>query len=146
LQSQLICNISFVELLMLIFGFLGGMCGENSCNVFVLHFMVLWIHISATLCRRAVLMLWHPFVFLLSSFAWWFPLHLLNRIFSIVAVDIRSLIIVGNGVDIWKRRCECYRHLTLSVLTTGSMFFMSILMAILASRYYPRGIDIKDDV
>jgi hypothetical protein len=26
--------------------------------------MVLWVPISATLCRRAVLMLWHAFLFL----------------------------------------------------------------------------------
>jgi hypothetical protein len=30
-----------------------GMCGENSCNLF----MVLWVRVSATLRRRAVLML-----------------------------------------------------------------------------------------
>jgi hypothetical protein len=27
-------------------------------------FMVLWVHVSATLCWRAVLTLWHAFVFL----------------------------------------------------------------------------------
>jgi hypothetical protein len=26
-----------------------GMCGQNSCNVFLLFFMVLWVPISATL-------------------------------------------------------------------------------------------------
>jgi hypothetical protein len=41
-----------------------GMCGESSCNVFLLHFMVLWVLISAMLCKRAVLMLWHAFLFL----------------------------------------------------------------------------------
>jgi hypothetical protein len=46
------------------FGVLGGMCGDNSCNVCLLLFMVLWVPISATLCRRAVLMLWHAFLFL----------------------------------------------------------------------------------
>jgi hypothetical protein len=44
--------------------FLLGMCGESSCNVFLLLFMVLWVPISATRCRRAVLMLWHAFLFL----------------------------------------------------------------------------------
>jgi hypothetical protein len=33
------------------------MCGENSCNVFLLMFMVLWVPTFAKLCRRAVLML-----------------------------------------------------------------------------------------
>jgi hypothetical protein len=42
----------------------GGMCGENSCNVCMLLFKVLWVPISATLCMRAVLMLWHAFLFL----------------------------------------------------------------------------------
>jgi hypothetical protein len=36
----------------------------NSCNVFLLLFMVLWVPFSATLCRRAVLTLWHAFLFL----------------------------------------------------------------------------------
>jgi hypothetical protein len=40
----------------------GGMCGESSCNVFLLLFMVLGVSISATLWRRAVLMLWHAIV------------------------------------------------------------------------------------
>jgi hypothetical protein len=41
------------------------MCGENSRNVFLLLFMVLWVPIFATLCMRAiVLMLWHAFLFL----------------------------------------------------------------------------------
>jgi hypothetical protein len=33
------------------------MCDENSCNVFVMFFMVIWVILSATLCKRAVLML-----------------------------------------------------------------------------------------
>jgi hypothetical protein len=41
-----------------------GMCGESSCNVFLLSFMVLWVPISMMLCMRAVLMLWHAFLFL----------------------------------------------------------------------------------
>jgi hypothetical protein len=40
------------------------MCGDNSCNVFLLLFMVLWVPISATLCMREVLALWHAFLFL----------------------------------------------------------------------------------
>jgi hypothetical protein len=35
------CNISFVHLLMFPFDGFGGMCGENSFNVFMLLFMVL---------------------------------------------------------------------------------------------------------
>jgi hypothetical protein len=48
-----VCNISFVELLLFLFGAFGGMCGESSCNVFLLLFMVLWVPISVLLCRRA---------------------------------------------------------------------------------------------
>jgi hypothetical protein len=40
------------------------MCDENSCNVFLLLFTALWVLISATLFRRAVLVLWHAFLFL----------------------------------------------------------------------------------
>jgi hypothetical protein len=40
------------------------MCDVNSCNVFLLLFMALWTPMSATLFRRAVLMLWHAFLFL----------------------------------------------------------------------------------
>jgi hypothetical protein len=53
------------------FGVFGGMCDVNSCNVFLLLFMALWVPISATLFRRAVLMLWHAFMFLGPRF---FPL------------------------------------------------------------------------
>jgi hypothetical protein len=46
-----------------------GMCDVNSCNVFMLPFMVLlWVPISATFCKRAVLTLWHAFLFLGRSF------------------------------------------------------------------------------
>jgi hypothetical protein len=60
------CNISFVKLPLFIFDVFGGMFvnGENSCNVFQLLFMALWVPIFATLCRRAVLMLWHASLFL----------------------------------------------------------------------------------
>jgi hypothetical protein len=40
-----VCNISFVELFLLIFGAYWGMCGENACNVFMLLFVVLWVPI-----------------------------------------------------------------------------------------------------
>jgi hypothetical protein len=40
----------------------------NSCNVFLLLFMALWVPISATLFRRAVPTLWHAFLFLFSTF------------------------------------------------------------------------------
>jgi hypothetical protein len=40
------------------------MCGENSRNVFLLLFMVLWVPIFAMLYRRAVLMLWPALLFL----------------------------------------------------------------------------------
>jgi hypothetical protein len=41
-----------------------GMCDVSSCNVVLLLFMVLWVPISETLCRRAVMTLWHAFMFL----------------------------------------------------------------------------------
>jgi hypothetical protein len=63
LEINMSCNISFVELLMFLFGVFGGMCVDNSCNVFMILFMVLWVPIFATPCRRAVLMLWHAFLF-----------------------------------------------------------------------------------
>jgi hypothetical protein len=43
--------------------FFGGMCNDNSCNVFLLLFMGLWVPIFATL-KRVVLMLWHAFLVL----------------------------------------------------------------------------------
>jgi hypothetical protein len=66
-----VCNISFVELLPFLFGVFWRMCGESSCNVFLLLFMVLWVPISAMPCKRAVFMLWHALVFLGLRF---FPL------------------------------------------------------------------------
>jgi hypothetical protein len=53
------------------FGVFWGMCDVNSCNVFLLLFMALWVPISAMLFRRAVLMVWHAFLFLGHRF---FPL------------------------------------------------------------------------
>jgi hypothetical protein len=41
---------------------------ESSCNVFLLLFTVLWVRISVMLCRRAVLLLWHAFLFLGLTF------------------------------------------------------------------------------
>jgi hypothetical protein len=41
------------------------MCGENSCNVFVLVFVVvLWVHVFAILCMMVVPILWHASMFL----------------------------------------------------------------------------------
>jgi hypothetical protein len=77
-----------------------GMCGENSCEVFILPFMVLWASIFATLCMRAMLMLWHAFMLLglrpvgFSSFppyAWCFPLPFLVRIFSVLDTEYKLL-------------------------------------------------------
>jgi hypothetical protein len=59
-----VCNISFVELLMFLFGVFGRGCGDNSCNVFLRLVMGLSVPISAMLCKRAVLLLWHAFLFL----------------------------------------------------------------------------------
>jgi hypothetical protein len=58
------CNISFVDLLMFLVGDFGGMCDVNPCNVSLQLFMALWVPISATLFKRAVLTLWHAFMFL----------------------------------------------------------------------------------
>jgi hypothetical protein len=55
------------------FDIFGGMCGENSCNVSLLLFMKLWFPIFATLCRRAVLMLWHAVMFLGLRLVGFFP-------------------------------------------------------------------------
>jgi hypothetical protein len=56
------------------------------CDVFLLLFMALWVPISVTLCWRAVLTLWHAFLFLglrfppsFLLFAWWPPLPFLVR-------------------------------------------------------------------
>jgi hypothetical protein len=75
--------------LMFLFGAFWGMCDVNSCIVFLLIFMALWVPISATLFRRAVLTLWPAFLFLwltvFSSFllfAWWPPLLFLVRNFT----------------------------------------------------------------
>jgi hypothetical protein len=62
LTVMFVCNISFVELLH-VRRFWGDV-REKTCIVFWLLFMVLWVPISATLCKRAVLMLWHAFMFL----------------------------------------------------------------------------------
>jgi hypothetical protein len=59
-----VCNMSFVELLIFLFGVFGGMCGDNSCYVFLLLVMVLRVPISASLYMRAMLMLWYAFLFL----------------------------------------------------------------------------------
>jgi hypothetical protein len=72
-----------------LFGVFWGMCGENSCNVFLLLFMALWVPISTALFRRVlvVLALWHAFLFLGLRFfplfflysAWWPPLLFLVK-------------------------------------------------------------------
>jgi hypothetical protein len=81
-QSNIICDAFmylqekavaylFVDLLMFRFGVFGGMCDVNSCNVFLLLFVALWVPISATLFRRALLTRLHAFPFLGLRF---FPL------------------------------------------------------------------------
>jgi hypothetical protein len=50
---------------MFLFGVFGGGVGDvNSCNVFLLLFTGLWVPISATLFKRAILLLWHAIMFL----------------------------------------------------------------------------------
>jgi hypothetical protein len=58
------CIISSDDLLPFPIDVFGGMCGECSCNVFLMLFMVLGVPNFATLCKRVVLMLWHAFLFL----------------------------------------------------------------------------------
>jgi hypothetical protein len=72
-------SILFVDLLLFCFGVFWGMYDENSCNVFLLLFMALWVLISATLSRRAVLVLWHAFLFLGLRF---FPPFFIIRVLS----------------------------------------------------------------
>jgi hypothetical protein len=85
-------NYSFVVLPLFLFGVFYWMCGENSCNG-SLFFMVLWVPIFAALCWRAVLMLWHAFLFLglrsvgffsllagLLLLAWWLSLLFLVKV------------------------------------------------------------------
>jgi hypothetical protein len=57
---------------MFCFGVFWGMCDVNSCKVFLLLFMAFWALISATLFRRAVLVLWHAFLFLGLRFSSFF--------------------------------------------------------------------------
>jgi hypothetical protein len=59
------------------------MCGESSCNVFLLLFMLLRVPISAMFCKRAVLMRWHAFMFLGLRF---FPLFVIPAPFREAAV------------------------------------------------------------
>jgi hypothetical protein len=40
------------------------MYGESSCNAFLLLFMILWVLVFVTLCKREVLTLWHALMFL----------------------------------------------------------------------------------
>jgi hypothetical protein len=54
-----VCNILFADVLVFRFGVFWGMCDVNSCNAFLLIFMALWVPISATLFRRAVLVLFN---------------------------------------------------------------------------------------
>jgi hypothetical protein len=62
------------------------MCDANSCNVFLLLFMALWVPISATLFRRAVMTRWHAFMFLGLRFfpLFFFLLGGLHRFFLLV--------------------------------------------------------------
>jgi hypothetical protein len=91
------CKISFVDLLIFPFDGFGGMCGDNSRNVFLLLFVVLWVLIFATLCMRAVLMLWHAFLFLglgLGIFSVLFPFCL------VVSTSSCKTIILGQQPQI----------------------------------------------
>jgi hypothetical protein len=64
------------------FDVLGGMCGENSCNVFMMLFMILWVPNSAALRKRAVLILWRAFLFFGLRAMGWFPLNFFVKTFG----------------------------------------------------------------
>jgi hypothetical protein len=73
-------DIYIVDPLTFLFGVFGGLCGESSCNLFLL------VPVSATLFRRAVLTQWHALLFLglrvspsFLLFAWWPPQLFLVR-------------------------------------------------------------------
>jgi hypothetical protein len=55
------------------FDVFGGMCGDNSCTVFLLLFMALWVPMFTTLCMRTVLVLWHAVMFLGLRHVVYFP-------------------------------------------------------------------------
>jgi hypothetical protein len=76
--------------------FLGDVRREyvNSCNAFLLLFMALWVLISATLVRRAVLVLWHAFMFLGLRF---FPPFFFFRLVASTAFNKFSEIHSGAG-------------------------------------------------
>jgi hypothetical protein len=86
--------ISFVDLLLFPFDDFWEMCGESSCNVFLLLFVVLWVPIFATLCRRAVLMVWHAFLFLGLRY---FPLLFFFRDQSTSAVEQQVVVLLSRA-------------------------------------------------
>jgi hypothetical protein len=74
-DSRSLCSHSYVRMKHFVrrttsapFRRFGGMCDVNSGNVFLVLFMELWVPISATLFRRAMLTLWHAFMLLGFSF------------------------------------------------------------------------------
>jgi hypothetical protein len=92
----------------------GGMCDVNSCNVFVLLFMALWVPIRATLFKRAVLTLWHAFLFLgLRFFPLFFFLHgglhcfILYYSFDIIVRAQRTRV---NSITHAREATNCHRN------------------------------------
>jgi hypothetical protein len=87
LTALSVCNISFAELLSLSTGF-GGMCGENSCNVFLLLFMVVTLgsYLRDALqegSADAMACLHVPRAQVFSSFLlfpWWSPLLFCKKV------------------------------------------------------------------
>jgi hypothetical protein len=73
LRCYIYVRMQHFDLLMFPFDGFGGRCGENSCNVFLPLFMLLWVPIFAMPCMRAVPMLWHAFLFLGLRHVWFFP-------------------------------------------------------------------------
>jgi hypothetical protein len=71
-DNYVLCNMSFVDLLMFPFDDFWGMCRENSYNAFLLLFAVLWVFFFAMLGSTAALMLWHAFICSLGLGMWAF--------------------------------------------------------------------------
>jgi hypothetical protein len=89
------------------------MCGENSCNVFLLFIMVLWVPIFAMLCRRAMRVLRHTSLLLglshvgvFSSFfpfdwSWFHVIRLFFNNWSIVLSQVFSGRLVLVCGEVW---------------------------------------------
>jgi hypothetical protein len=114
------------------------MCDVNSCNVSLLLFMALWVLISATIFRRAVLVLWHAFLFLglgffsplFFFFAWWPPLLFLVRNFELpytsVPIFFSSLLVDCSKMDYKEKNMSTDRE---NGRGTGGLNYFMVLLS-----------------